>query len=54
MLDYARPSPAVEAAFLEALARGELIVEATTAQDFWSTEAATDGQGTISPPAPTP
>jgi predicted nucleic acid-binding protein len=21
---------------------------------FWSTEAATDGQGTISPPAPTP
>ena len=26
--------PAVEAAFLEALARGELIVEATTAQDF--------------------
>jgi uncharacterized protein len=28
------PGPAVEAAFLEALARGELIVEATTAQDF--------------------
>jgi hypothetical protein len=28
------PGPAVEAAFLDALARGELIVEATTAQDF--------------------
>jgi hypothetical protein len=28
------PGPAVEAAFLEALARGELIVEATTVQDF--------------------
>jgi len=28
------PGPAVEAAFLDALARSELIVEATTAQDF--------------------
>ena len=28
------PGPAVEAAFLDALSRGELIVEATTAQDF--------------------
>ena len=28
------PGPAVEAAFLDALARGEMIVEATTAQDF--------------------
>jgi predicted nucleic acid-binding protein len=28
------PGPAVEAAFLDALARGELIVEATTSQDF--------------------
>ena len=28
------PGPAVEAAFLDALARGELIVEAITAQDF--------------------
>jgi hypothetical protein len=29
-----KPGPAVEAAFLDALARSELIVEATTAQDF--------------------
>jgi predicted nucleic acid-binding protein len=28
------PGPVVEAAFLDALARGELIVEATTTQDF--------------------
>jgi len=28
------PGPAVEAAFLDALARGELIVESTTTQDF--------------------
>jgi hypothetical protein len=28
------PGPAVEAAFLDALARSELVVEATTAQDL--------------------
>jgi predicted nucleic acid-binding protein len=28
------PGPAVEAAFLDALARGELVVEATTTHDF--------------------
>jgi uncharacterized protein len=28
------PGPAVEAAFLDALSQGELIIEATTAQDF--------------------